>query len=114
MSLLKSIIGLLSNGRTCISKRVFDTNQEAAEWLYLFPKICTEGIITNWRDAVEKDWQYADKYHYISSLKIIIVKWIKQNLSIKNDQYEYMGLKEAKYIFDLLEDIIKMNIYFIK
>lgn len=104
----------LNIGRS--SKRSFKNIEEAAQWYYEFPQICTEGELKKWPNKVSYNKSYYKENEEIGFLNfsipgiesLRIVKWIKNNLTLEDR--DYMGLREAKDIWDKLKEIIKNNI----
>jgi hypothetical protein len=99
---------LVSMGIGEVSKRVFNTVEEASEWCFNFPKICTDGDSEKWPKKVwyPKDERYAEGYYTILGIESLkIIKWIKNNLLIKGE--DYITLKEAKDIWDGVKELIK-------
>ncbi|MDD5648942.1 MAG: hypothetical protein PHF86_00750 [Candidatus Nanoarchaeia archaeon] len=87
-------------------KRIFKNTEEASQWCYEFPSICTEGIL--------KEWPYKVLYNRENNLQFTIpkieglkiVKWIKNNLLLEENK-DYLSLKDAKEIWDKLKEIVK-------
>lgn len=101
-----------SMGIGLAARRVFKDVEDAAQWAYLFPSVCTEGDVKSsdeWKNFFNVKQLNPSRLES-SELRIRIVKWFKRNTSLEVDEW-YMSLKDAKDILLRLEEIIQEKYY---
>jgi len=98
-----------------VSRRDFGSEDEVLDWIYKFPTVYTEGRIKKFTpESLIKKKYISDKdvvednyYTQIRGISgIDLVKWIKGNLTINNED---INLMHAKNLYDRLKDLLKDN-----
>ncbi len=99
------------------AKRVFESQKEMVDWILLFPRIVTENLFDSWNPKdLEENWnaEWGKNFYNFTEdsnySKLRMVKWIKNNLSMKYTGGEYdLGLKESKEVADAVCEKIYKN-----
>jgi hypothetical protein len=92
-------------------KRAFDTKDEAMAWLYSYKEEIEEFPFESWEKAIEEN---GSMKIYMNWGKLSFVKWLKNNIKVKELMYETqflnseerMGLKECKLLADEFQEFI--------
>ena len=104
-----------SMGIGLAARRVFKDTEDAAQWAFQFPEVCTGGEVKvkeEWPNFFSMDKSLIRYRLKDSNLRLRIAKWFK-NLAYLENSFEgwTMGLKDAKDVLERVEKIIEKTYY---